>query len=78
MEHVQSSGGGPWGGVTVDDKFFTMLRELIGGRVWDDFCSEYPMEEYDLRLDFEGSKREVGTPLAFPFTKNVSYLVFLS
>jgi len=59
MEHVQSSGGGPWGGMTVDDKFFTMLRELIGAKVLDEFCSDYQNDEYDLRLEFEGNKREV-------------------
>jgi len=59
MEHVQKSGGGPWGGMTVNENFFTMLRELIGDRVFDEFCSEFPEEEYDCRLEFEVQKREV-------------------
>ncbi|WAR25137.1 HS12B-like protein [Mya arenaria] len=59
MDHVQITGGGPWGGTRVDDKFFTLLRDLIGQKVMEEFCTKHPNDEYDLRMDFEARKREV-------------------
>ncbi|KAH3893825.1 hypothetical protein DPMN_017977 [Dreissena polymorpha] len=52
LEHVQMSGGGPWGGMRIDDKFFTMLRYLIGQDVVDKFVTENEMDYFDLRMDF--------------------------
>jgi len=76
MEHVQSSGGGPWGGNTVNEKFFNMLRELVGDQVFDEFCSECPMEEYESRLEFEVQKREVSLFIfIFPKQLKLSTLI---
>ena len=76
MEHLQSSGGGPWGGNAVNEKFFTMIRELVGDRVFDEFCSKCPQEEYDLRLEFEGKKREVRVfKFRFPKTLKLDNLI---
>jgi len=62
MELVQSSGGGPWGGGIVDDKFFTLLRELLGSKVLEKLqdVDDCRIIEKDMRMDFESSKRTVG------------------
>lgn len=59
MKQVCMSGGGPWGGMKVDEKFMMMLRDLVGQEVMKDFVENNPVDEYDLRMDFESRKREV-------------------
>ncbi|KAH3752684.1 hypothetical protein DPMN_034002 [Dreissena polymorpha] len=61
MEQLQMSGGGPWGGMRINEKFFILLRELIGQDVLDKFVTENEMDYFDLRMDFETQKREVRT-----------------
>lgn len=62
LEHVQSSGGGAWGGYTVDDKFLTMLTELIGPELFKENLEK--ITEWDLRMEFENLKREVGATMS--------------
>ncbi|XP_052265980.1 heat shock 70 kDa protein 12B-like [Dreissena polymorpha] len=62
MEQLQMSGGGPWGGMRINEKFFILLRELIGQDVLDKFVTENEMDYFDLRMDFETQKREVKHP----------------
>lgn len=59
MKQVHMSGGGPWGGMKVDEKFMTMLRDVVGPDVMREFVTENPVDEYDLKTDFESRKREV-------------------
>jgi len=64
---VQSSGAGPWGGCNIDDKFFTMLIDLIGTKVFKEIQHEigkdWKIIECDLRMEFEAFKREVGSTI---------------
>ncbi|KAH3893809.1 hypothetical protein DPMN_017961 [Dreissena polymorpha] len=60
MEHVQMSGGGPWGGMRIDEKFFMMLRDLIGQEVFKEFVKDNKMDYFDLQMEFEAQKRLVG------------------
>lgn len=59
MKQVHMSGGGPWGGMKVDEKFMMLLHTIIGQAVMQDFVENNPMDEYDLKMDFESRKREV-------------------
>ena len=53
------SGGGPWGGMKVDEKFMMLLQAIVGQEVMQEFVQDNPMDEYDLKMDFESRKREV-------------------
>ncbi|XP_045166462.2 heat shock 70 kDa protein 12B-like [Mercenaria mercenaria] len=59
MKQVYMSGGGPWGGMKVDEQFMMLLRNIVGPEVMQKFVQDNPMDEYDLRMDFESRKREV-------------------
>lgn len=59
MKQVHMSGGGPWGGMKVDEKFMMLLLDLVGQDVMSNFTANNRMDEYDLRMDFESRKREV-------------------
>ena len=69
LEHVQSSGGGPWGGFIVNEKFFILLRGLIGSEVFgelqklQDVDTTWKSIEYKLRKKFESAKRKVGATM---------------
>ena len=81
LEHVQSSGGGPWGGVNVDDKFFTLLRELIGPEIFKEVQDSDPnwkSMEYDMRTWFESAKRKVGVNMLLCHLFNLYYIVSLN
>lgn len=59
MKQVCMSGGGPLGGMRVDDRFMMLLRDLVGEKAMTEFVQKNPMDEYDLLMDFESRKREV-------------------
>ena len=59
MKQVYRSDGGPWGGKSVDDKFFAMIRDLVTENVMLKFARTNPEEEYEMRMDFETQKRNV-------------------
>lgn len=59
MEHIKSSGGGPWGGMNINDTFFLFLRNIVGQEVADEFSREHELDEYFLFNEFESRKREV-------------------
>ena len=59
MEQVVRSNGGPWGGTMINERFFNMLRDLIGNDVMDEFKALYPNEEFEMRMDFEQEKQKV-------------------
>lgn len=59
MSQVHRSGGGLWGGMNVDQKFMQLLKGIVGEEVMQQFSQECPLDEYDLRMDFESRKREV-------------------
>ncbi|XP_052254863.1 heat shock 70 kDa protein 12B-like isoform X2 [Dreissena polymorpha] len=77
MEHVQMSGGGPWGGMRIDEKFFMMLRDLIGQEVFKEFVKDNKMDYFDLQMEFEAQKRLVKHP-SDPDSKQRFQLKFLS
>ncbi|KAH3893771.1 hypothetical protein DPMN_017922 [Dreissena polymorpha] len=56
------SGGGPWGGMRIDDKLFMMLKDLFGQEVFEEFMRDNKMDYFDLRLEFEKQKRDVKHP----------------
>ncbi|KAL4226809.1 hypothetical protein ACF0H5_014787 [Mactra antiquata] len=62
MKQVCMSGGGPLGGMRVDEKFLIYLRDMIGTTVMAEFVENNQMDEYDLLTEFESRKREVKHP----------------
>ncbi|XP_053378110.1 heat shock 70 kDa protein 12B-like [Mercenaria mercenaria] len=59
MKQVYKSGGGPWGGVKVNEKVLELLSGMIGREVMSEFSQKYGNDEYDLRMEIEVAKRKV-------------------
>ncbi|XP_052267240.1 heat shock 70 kDa protein 12B-like isoform X2 [Dreissena polymorpha] len=59
LEHIHKSGGGPCGGMNVNDEFFMMLAQITGQDVFEKFRMEYRVEYFDLQASFEQEKSRV-------------------
>ncbi|KAH3876586.1 heat shock 70 kDa protein 12B-like [Dreissena polymorpha] len=59
LEHIHKSGGGPFGGMNINDEFFEMLVQITGQDVFEEFIMGYPVEYLDLQASFEHEKCQV-------------------
>lgn len=59
MRQVSKACGGPLGGTKVNEKFEMYLQNLIGAETMRTFVKKHAIDYHDLRMDFEGRKREM-------------------
>ena len=53
------TGGGPWGGMKVNENILTKLKGLVGHDDFGSFATEHRVDYFDLIEDVESIKRKV-------------------
>jgi hypothetical protein len=48
--------GGPWGGIIVDEEFFSKLEDMFGEDVLSSFMQNYPEDLLEVKRGFESKK----------------------
>lgn len=61
MKELHKATGGAWGGTYVDDKFFDIIKEIVGEKNFESFKKEDLAGYNDLCKDLEVKKREINT-----------------
>ncbi|KAK3100215.1 hypothetical protein FSP39_016447 [Pinctada imbricata] len=59
IKEIYKANGGSWGGTTVDNAFWEILQEVLGGDVIDEFKSDHKYHEMEIINTFEIKKRYV-------------------
>lgn len=59
IKELYKVSGGVWGGIYVDDKFFDIIKEVVGKEKFELFKKEDFVGYNDLRKDLEVKKREI-------------------
>lgn len=57
MKEVIPPSGGPWGGNSVDDKFYHFLNKIIGAKVMEKLQADDPLAFLDIFKEFEFKKK---------------------
>lgn len=61
IKELHKATGGAWGGTYVDDKFFDIIKEIVGEKNFESFKKEDLAGYNDLRKELEVKKREINT-----------------
>ncbi|KAK3101370.1 hypothetical protein FSP39_003052 [Pinctada imbricata] len=69
--------GGPWGGTSVDDKFFDFMKELIGVKTFEKIQTLYPSTMFDLQRAFETKKKNALNPDGCSITGGISQVLHI-
>ncbi|XP_062597459.1 heat shock 70 kDa protein 12A-like [Saccostrea cucullata] len=59
LKELYSANGGPWGGTNVDDALQSLLTDIFGKDVMQEFSKSQKMDQLDLFRDFEIKKKTV-------------------
>ncbi|KAK3100673.1 hypothetical protein FSP39_023601 [Pinctada imbricata] len=59
IKELYKANGGNWGGTTVDDAFWSMLVEILGQDVIDNFRNQDKYAELELNGSFERKKKKI-------------------
>lgn len=59
IKELYKVSGGVWGGIYVDEKFFDIIKEVVGDENFELFKKEDFVGYNDLRKDLEVKKREI-------------------
>ncbi|KAJ8298343.1 hypothetical protein KUTeg_024874 [Tegillarca granosa] len=59
LRELHKASGGAWGGTQVDESFRQMLVRIVGGPVWNKFCSRHTGDFVDMFREFETKKRNI-------------------
>ncbi|KAK3580158.1 hypothetical protein CHS0354_030273 [Potamilus streckersoni] len=60
MKQVYESNGDDSGGMKVNEKFISLLQEITGLSIWNEFSSNYKQDEHEFQMEFEHKKRIIG------------------
>ena len=56
LSELESPTGGPWGGIIVDEEFFSKLEDMFGEDVLSSFMQNYPEDLLEVKRGFESKK----------------------
>ena len=56
LSELESPTGGPWGGITVNEHFFSKLKDMFGEDVWSFFMQNYSEDVLEVKREFERKK----------------------
>ena len=56
LSELESPTGGLWGGITVDEEYFSILEDMFGEDVWSSFRQNYPEDVLEVKRGFESKK----------------------
>lgn len=76
MRQIHMAKGGPAGGQKVDEKFFSLMSDILGASVWTKFIQEFPREFYDFRMSLETAKINLKHKLRHSGTRD-EFLIYV-
>lgn len=56
LSELESPTGGPWGGTTVNEEYFSILEGMFGKDVWSSFMQDCPEDALEIKRGFESKK----------------------
>jgi hypothetical protein len=56
LSELENPTGGPWGGITVNEDFFSKLEDMFGEDVWRSFMQNYHEDVLEVKRGFESKK----------------------
>ena len=56
LSELESPTGGPWGGITVNEEYFSKLEDMFGKDVWSSFMQNFPEDVLEVKRGFESKK----------------------
>ena len=56
---LESPTGGPWGGITVNEEYFSILERMFGKDVWSSFMQDNPEDVLEVKRAFESKKNVI-------------------
>ena len=59
LSELESPTGGPWGGITVNEEYFSILEDMFGKDVWSSFMQDYPEDVLEVKRGFESKKKVI-------------------
>lgn len=59
LSELESPTGGPWGGIFVNEEYFSILEDMFGKDVWRSFMQDYPEDLLEVKRGFESKKKVI-------------------
>lgn len=78
IKELHKASGGAWGGTYVDEKFFDIIKEIVGDENFELFKKEDLAGYNDLRKDLEVKKREINfesTKISFTVPNQLAKMI---
>lgn len=78
IKELHKASGGAWGGTYVDEKFFDIIKEVVGDENFELFKKEDLAGYNDLRKDLEVKKREINfesTKISFTVPNQLAKMI---
>ena len=59
LRELESPTDGLWGGITVDEEYFSILEDMFGKDVWSSFMENCPEDVLYVKKEFESKKKVI-------------------
>lgn len=73
LKQLKAPSGGEWGGVGIDDAFYSLMAKLIGKDIFEKFKKRHMFEWIEFQQNFEQKKRAIslGGDMMMPLPHNL-------